>query len=53
MIEKALIIALVAVGVVVAATSIASALDKLSDRAKCGFTQAKVCVIDANGKDGK
>lgn len=51
MIERALVYGLIAVGLVVAASAIATAFHKMADRIECGFDRASVCILD-DAKEG-
>lgn len=46
MIEKVLLIVLVAGGIIAAASSIDLSFHKLSDRVECAMTGASICVLD-------
>lgn len=50
MVEKALLIGLVALAIVGAAGLIADALTRQAERLECAFEKAQVCIID--GKAG-
>lgn len=51
MIEKALLLALVATGVVLAASAISDGIEVTADRIQCGLDRAAVCILD-DAKEG-
>lgn len=46
MLERALLYALLAVGLVAAASAISSAFHKMADRIECAQRGATVCILD-------
>jgi len=46
MVEKALLAALVAIGLIFALDAIATNLHKVADKIECGFDRATVCLLD-------
>ena len=46
MVEKAILIALVALAIVGACSAISTAIHKTADRIECGFDRATVCLLD-------
>jgi hypothetical protein len=53
MIEKALLLVLVALTLVVALPPITAHIDRVSTRIQCAETYAKICVYDAPAPKGR
>lgn len=46
MVEKALLLVLVALGIIVAASAIATAFHKMADKVECAFDHSTICILD-------